>query len=417
MPRRQTLTAEARSFFQEAKTALEAADARLHQRAKTLSETLDRGSEELNEAYEDLVLSRSSLGHVEYEIGKTYEPGSEPFKKHLTDAADRFNKLYEKYGSFGVSWYARLAEARARGSLGENVEAVTILKELVPQIHDKPNLQALKNDCLILLLETCLKPEVQEYQDGIAMFEAWQKATSNAGKSTATGLKLQFLGGSILLKYGKTLDAKDAARRESIAAARRLLEFVTRFSGEYRRPAGDLLADEVFGSQKAEADTEPVDFAEARDRGEFAWGGVVLAVGELKQTEDESKRAELDEQLKRAADEAIKYYSMAVRMKTDETTAAELNSIRIRLANLFLVAGDCYRAAVLGEFLATKYPTDIHARWGVDVAIKSYQTLFVQSLDASQDTSFETERMLALAEFASGRWKDEPETNAASGWR
>ncbi len=408
---KKTLTTEARSFYQEAKAALEAADARLYERAKGLRETLERGDEELEDAYKDLVLARSSLGQVEYEIGKTYEPGSEPFKKHVADAADKFNALYEKYGRYQASWYARLAEARARGGLGENIEAITILKELIPQIPDSPKLRALKYDCLALMLEICLKPEVQEYQDGITMFESWREETSESDRSTAVGLKLQFLGGSILLEYAKTLEEDDPARRESMASARRLLESVSRFSGEYRREAGELVA--TFGNREAVADTEPVDFAEARERGDFAWGTVVLVHEQIRAGKDQSDQAALEDQLTGATVEAIKYYGMALRMKTDETTPAELNAIRFRLANLFFLGEDYYRAAVLGEFLATSYPSDIHARQGADVAVKSYRTLFHESLDASEDTSFELERMTALAEYASGRWKDAPETDEA----
>ena len=410
---KKSLTAEARSFYQEAKTALEAADARLYQKAKALRDSADQDVDVLEEAYKDLVLAKSSLGQVEYEIGKTYEPGSEPFKKHLTDAANRFNKLYETYGKYYASWYARLAEARARGSLGENVEAITILHELIPQIADKPTLLPLKSDCLILLLEICLKPDVQKYQDSIAMFEAWRKASTPRDRSTATGLKLHLLGGSVLLKHAKSLEAQDAARRENIVAAKRHLEFVARFTGENRRQANEILADEVFGDQKAEAGTEPVDFAEARDRGDFAWGTVVLTHEQIQQAKDESQRAELADELARVTNEAAKYYSMAIQMRTEETTVAETNAIRFRLANLFFLADDYFRAAVLGEFLARRYPTDIHARRGADVAIKSYRTLFLEGLEASQDTAFEIDKMTALAEFASGRWKDEPETDEA----
>ena len=411
---KKTLTAEARSFYQEAKTALEAADERLYKKAKSLQESQDPNlSDEKDTAYQDFLLARMSLAKVEYEIGRTYPLGSEEFKKHLANAAGKFKTLYEKYGTRGVSLHARMGEARARGSLGQNVKAIGVLKELIPKIPDNPKYLALRNDCAILLMEICLKPEVQEYQDGIAMFEAWREASAAHDRSTATGLKLHLLGGSILLKYAKSLEAADAARRESIVAAKRHLEFVARFTGENRRQANEILSDEVFGGQKAEADTEPVDFDEARDRGDFAWSTVVLTDGQIRQAKDKSERAELTAKLARITDEGVKYYSMAIEMRTEETTVAEINAIRFRLANLFYLADDYFRAAVLGEFLARRYPIDIHARRGADVAIKSYRTLFLEGLEASQDTAFEIDKMTALAQFASSRWKDAPETDEA----
>ena len=416
---KKTLTVEARTFYLEAKTVLEALEPMLNQKAKSLRETLDRDADELKDAYKDLLQVKLSLGHVEYEIGRTYPPGSDGFKKHLGNAVEKFNTLYEKYGTGDVRWgaslHARLDEARARGSLGENVEAIAILNALLmdERIADAPQFQALKNNCLILLLEICVKPEVQEYQDSIDVFEAWREACAPHDRSSPMGLKLHLLGGSLLLKHAKSLEAKDPARRENLLAAKRHLEFVGRFSGENRRRANKMLADEAFGGRKAEASTEPVDFAEARERGDFAWGTVVLTHEQIRQAKDESERAELADRLTRATDEAVKYYGMAVEMRTKETTAAEINAIRFRLANLFFLADDFYRAAVLGEFLARRYPTDIHARRGADVAIKSYRKLFVEDLQASQDTAFEVEKMTALAQFASGRWKDEAETNEA----
>ena len=411
---KKALTAEARSFYQEAKTALQAADARFYQKAKTLKESQDpKASEERDRAYEDFLLARMSLAQVEYEIGQTYPAGSGEFKKHLAGAADKFKALYEKYGTRGVSLHARLGEARARGNLGQDAQAIGVLKALIPKIPENPKYQVLKNDCLILLLEICLKPGVKEYQDGIGVLEAWRKAAPARDRSTATGLKAQLLGGSLLLKHAKSLDAKDAARRENIADAKRDLEFVARFSGENRRKANEILSDKVFGDQKAEADTEPVDFAEALDRGDFAWSTVVLTHEQIRQSKDKSERAELEDKLTRVTAEAVKYFSLAIKMRTKETTVAEMNAIRFRLANLFFLGGDYFRAAVLGEFLARRYPADIHARRGADVAIKSYRTLFSENLESSRDTAFEIEKMTALAELALSRWKDEPETDEA----
>jgi hypothetical protein len=97
---KKTLTVEARSLYQEAKTALEMADERLYTELKRLQSSKDPNlSDETEKNREDFLYARLSLAKVEFEIGRTYPDASEDFKKHVGSAAEKFNTLYKKYGT------------------------------------------------------------------------------------------------------------------------------------------------------------------------------------------------------------------------------------------------------------------------------------------------------------------------------
>ena len=98
---------------------------------------------------------------------------------------------------------------------------------------------------------------------------------------------------------------------------------------------------------------------------------------------------------------------------TDETPLAELNLVRFRLAYLYWMSQDFYRAAVMGEFLATHYPQSMGARQGAEIAIKAYRTLYALSPRRKEERTFETRRMTEIAKFITTRWAGQPEAGEA----
>ena len=410
---KKTLLAQARQQYQEARKLLEIAESLIYQRAKNAQNTVDsEKTEQRDRIYGDLLQARLFLAHVAYEIGKTYPPGSDEFIEHLTSATTRYNELYRKYKEYGGGLRARMWEGRTRAELGENEKAVTILKEMISTQPDDPGFQSLRIQSLTLLLETYLKPKVKRYAEAETLFASWQKAAGDHEKSTADGLKLHLLAGRASLADAKSLEAKDAGRKEKIAAARRNLEFVARFTGDARREANELLGDEIFGDRTAAA-VEPADFAEARDRCDFAWNTWVIADGRRLQAKNDEDRAKFTSQVSDACDDAVKYGTMALAMKTDDTPIAEVNQIRSYLTYVYWSTEDLYRAAVLGEFLAREYPQSTAARSAAEIAVKAYRKMFIEALNASQDTTFETRRMSSIAEYVTTRWEGEREADEA----
>jgi len=410
------LVEEAREFYKQARTAFEEAERRVYEKAKALQGVLDPRKDadkitERDQARTDLLEARLYLAGVVYEIGKTYPKDSKEYKENLTQAADQYHKLYENYGSLIGGNFARMQEGRMYKDLGETDKAINVFKEVLTLPDAAEAFRQLKTQSLVLLLETYLLPEVKDYQEAVAKVEAWTENARGAEESSAEGLAIHYLGGLAALAQAESLKPNDPKRKEGITAARRHFDFVARFPGDYQRDArSKLLA--LSGGSEDEA-PEPSDYVEAKDRGDFAWGTMVVALGHSQTAADKQARQKAAEQTNEARDDAIRYYRMFLAMAPPDVSVDDVNLTRFRLTYLYWLAEEYHRAAVLGEFLATRYPQSAGARKGAEIAVKAYRTLFADALRHSRDTSFETRRMSDIAQYITTRWADQPEAQEA----
>lgn len=407
--------AEARRHYEEAQKVFVTAEQRVYERAKALEEeakTDARKADERDEARRDLLQARLYLAGVIYEIGKTHDPASKEFKANLTDAAKKYRELYDKYKQFTAGLYARMQEGRAYKELGENEKAIEIFREmLVVASGDDATARMLRNESLGLLLETYLSPKVKKYDDALAQVAKWQETARGAEESSPDGLKIRFLAGRAALAAAEALKPDDPKRKDHLRTARQQFEFVGRFPGEHQREARETLTRDILGGVAKAG--EPKTFAEAKDQGDFAWGTMVVALGKTQDAKTPDERKKSTAEMNQARDEAFRDYRLAIGMKTDETPIAEVNLIRFRLAYLYWMKEDFYRAAVMGEFLATHYPQSVGAQQAAEIAIKAYRTLYAVSPKRKEERTFETGRMTEIAKFITTRWAGQPQADEA----
>lgn len=411
------LLEDARTFYAQARKVFEESERRIYERAKALEGVLDPSKDaqkiaDRNQAHADLLQARLYLAGVEYEIGRTYAEDSKEYKENLAKAAEQYNKLYEKYESLGGGLYARMWEGRIYKDLGKTDEATKVLKEMLTLPDTAEAFRLLKNQSLVLLLETYLLPKVKNYQEAILRAEAWTNDARGGEESSAEGLAIHYLGGTAALAQAESLKANDPKRNDSLAAARRHFDFVARFPGEHQRDARAKLLGLSASSPQAEA-PQPTNYVEAKDRGDFAWGTMVVAMGQADSTSDQQAQQQANQQRLDACNEAIRCYRDCLALKTREVSLDDLNMIRSRLAYLYWEAGDYYRAAVMGEFLARRYPESAGARKGAEIAVKAYRTLYVEAAKRSEDAPFEADRMNRIANYLTTLWPNEPEAQEA----
>ncbi len=409
--------AEARKFYDEARTAIQAAENLSYQKAKELKERAGREpssrvKSELDRAYIEVLQTRLLLANIADQQARTNPAGSKEFKEQLAEAAKQYAQLAEKYANMVGGAQARMYEGRAYKDLGENQKAIDIFLEMLV-LPDQPlAFRKLKLQSLTQLLETYLKPEVKKYEEAWKQAEQWKTSALAQELSGPEGRQIQLLGGKAALAAAKALEPNDARRREFVRSARRNFEFVLRFAGTTRNEASALLADDLFGRQAAEV-AEPTTFQEAVEQANLAWVKLVTSARGDAQETDAAKAAALAEQFQSAQSDLMRLCHLALSLAKPDAPVADLNTIRFRLTYLYFLSGDLYRAAVLGEFLAYRYPASFGARKGAEIAIKAYRKMFDTERRASRNTAFELERMRRLAEYMGARWKGEPEAEEA----
>ena len=402
------LMAEARALYEEAEKVFASAEKRVYERLKALEEEAKKDNKKVDqrdEARRDYLQARLYLGGVEYEIGKTYEPDTKEFKEHLAEAAKNYRQLYETYNELTAGLYAHMQEGRTYKELGETDKAIEVLKEMQTLPGEDDTGRMLRNESLGMLLETYLLPKVKKYAEAVAQAAEWQQTAHGAEESGAEGLKIRFLAGRASLALAESLGKDDPGRKDSLKTARQHFEFVTRFRGEFQREAKNMLAHELLGG---EVDTgEPETFAEAKDRADFSWGTMAIAFGNLEQAKTPEDQKKFTAEMNQARDEALKYYHMALGLKTDETPLPQVNVIRSYLSQLYWFSEDFYRAAVVGEFLARRYPQEVGSSSAAEIAVKAYRRLYLLSPGRKEERTFETQKMTEMASLVTARWGGE----------
>lgn len=409
------LMAQARKQYEEAQKVFAAAERRIYEKLKALETDEDSNDPkkvaEQDEDRKDLLQARLYLADVVYQIGETYEPNSKEFKDHLTEAAKKYNAFYEKYKERTAGLYARLQEGRTYKELGDTEKAIPILQEMLAVSGADDTGRMLRNQSLGLLLEAYLLPNVKKHAEAVAEAKKWQEGTRGSEESSPDGLKILFLAGKAALAMAEAMKADDPQRRVSLKAARQHFEFVARFRDEFQRDARDMLAHKLLGGV---VDTgEPEVFDDAKERGDFAWGSMIIAYGKLQQATNNEEKAQHEKEMNRARDECLTYYHTALGLKTSETPLPQVNAIRSYLTQLYWFDEDYYSAAVVGEFLARRYPQSAGSSPAAEIAVKAYRMLYALSPKRKEERTFETRRMTEVANLIATRWPGEPVTDEA----
>ena len=410
------LMTEARKHYQAAKKVFENAERQVYEKAKSLQGFLDPNKDaekikQRDQTRSDYIQAKLFLAGVVYEIGKSYPTGSDEFKKNLNEAAAQYYDLFDKYGTLVAGLHARMWEGRMYKELGNTVKATAVLKEMMTLPDEPEAFRRLKDQSLALLMEVFLAPKVKNYLEAISKMEEWQKEARGSEESSLDGLSIHYSGGNAALQYSETLEANDPKRNQYRASAKRHFEFVAKFAGEHQRDARTKLLG--LSGESNGAAPEPTNYVEAKDRGDFAWGNMVVAMGQLPKAKNAQERNKATQNMNKARDEAAGYYRMALGLAMPNVSLDDLNMVRFRLSYLYFIADRLYESALLGEFLAKRYPGAAGARKGGEIAVKAYRKLFTEALNRGDDTTFETERMKRLAGYITTVWKGEPEAQEA----
>ncbi|HEY3395335.1 MAG TPA: hypothetical protein VGK58_21720, partial [Lacipirellulaceae bacterium] len=125
---------------------------------------------------------------------------------------------------------------------------------------------------------------------------------------------------------------------------------------------------------------------------------------------------ELKSQMQQGKEDARHYFRLATTLIEDGTDPKLVNEVRYFLCWLYWEAEDYYRAAVLGEFIARRYPDHPAASSAAKLSMASFEQLYSKAAAAGGDnaaTEFEARRMAGMAEFITRRWPGTDDADAA----
>ncbi len=473
---------QARGMYDEAFKLFQAAEESLKTKLQAIKPVLDPKADaaliETRDALRAEYLQAQLLSAaIREETADTVVEGSEEYKTLLTEAAAKYKDIYEKYRTRLAGLYARLYQGRCYLRLKDHKEALSYFTDLLEQPDQPEAFRALKLKTLVLAVDCWLDPSQNKYAEAIAKVGPMvDSANTNEARETDwLYLKLSLARANKLLADDLTKKDEKANRTQITAGmnqARKLATDVAGLPSDYQDQAREFLALIGVSTTPSDKSVDPKTFADAKQAGKDALEAMQTASvaisslpGRIAKETDATVKAEYEKQLadaqklmETAPNQALHYFQLALKLATSDTDVEEINVVQYFLCYLYYVQNQFYDSAVMGEFIAQRYPQSGGARQSAKIAMACYLKLYKEIQDNAKDvftqldtdgdgiissaelekasdgqratlapavsaedgsidrnaflsamTGFETNRIVGVADYITRTWPDQPE--------
>ena len=403
-------------------------DAQLSKIPKVL-DTRDRKEAELIERRKqlraDYLQTELFAAAIREELADILPAGSAEQTKYLQEAADMYDGIYKNYRTRLAGRYARMYQGRCYQQLGKTKEALGYFGELLDQPNEPETLMILKAETMVMALDAWLSPTEKKYVEAIKRATRWFDETPRDKHRAHDWIAIRYHLARALKMQAE--DAKNtepvnrALIKQSLEAAKRELRLVASESGEYQEPAQQLLK-QLGGPDLAAEEPEPDSFMAAQAVAKEALDAIApteknvkTIQSQLAAEKDADKKQALEGQLAAAQDklakrenDAIHYYRLSLELADDQVPQSNVNLVQYFLCYVYFVKQDYFDAALVGDFVAKRYPDSPGARQCAKIAVASYLKLAEQNQD--QDAAFEIGRLAAIGKYIADTWPTDPQT-------
>lgn len=326
-----------------------------------------------------------------FEVAETYSLGETQFISAHEAAAKELATLFDEFARSPhalVGLYARLYEGRCYQAVAKYPIALGCYEDILAQPNVVPAFRKLIAAALHRKAEVLIAQD-KAAEAAVICRLCLQDATGDEQK-LPEWLAVRYRLAEALTKQAATLPAGSAEQRRMQTEARGAYRAVAAIPGEFQSEARSAAA---LSHNEAPTINEPRTFAESYDLGKEALTAYNVARQALPTAErsNPSGVADLQEQMRQGKADARRYFTMAASLVDDDTDLAALNEVRYFLCWLDWEAEDYYRSAVMGEFLARRYPDHASARSAAKISMASFERLYRQAADAAGGTASDTE--------------------------
>ena len=419
--------AEARTTFTEAATTFDQIVEDLRTKLKAMQgQKLDPATDveqiALRDTYRKEFLSALLMGgDAKKRAAGTFAQASPEQETLYLESLTRFDELSDKYSDSLAGVLALLYAGEVHLAMNSLEEAADRFLSVVDQ-SEIDVLRAPKVKAITGLIKIDLAKSPPNYQVAIDRGQPWADDIRPDERTAPEFLQLRLELAKAYLGSRDTA-ANAGEKRRAEAAARTLLRPVAKVKGPYQASAESLLAELGIGdpSESVLADLQNLPnnfedaFAKAREVMEEEKSKSLTAqLIERRASEGESLEAELEQvrtELKEVRDQGVELLRYTLTLAGSETTEDDLVQARYWLAYLLLRSERFREAAVVGDFVARRYPGNELGLFSGLTAINAWQGAY---RDASPEIANAILPMLQrTAEFVVGQWPDDPQASSA----
>jgi len=421
---RRTLSRDARQLFAEARTMFEQAEevysAELEKLPPTSTEAEGESGNRRQEYRGRVAQLRYLAAQSQFEAARSHPAEADEYRELNEAAAAELSQVYEEYGRSAASLvglYARLAEGRCYQALGQPQLALGCFEDILAQSNVLPPFRKLIASAAHRKAEVLIGQE--KYDAAIDVCNACLTDAKSDEEKQPEWLGVKFRLAEALQKKGESLPEGSSQQRKLIAEARDAYRTVAATPGEFQLAARTAAKGQAATKDGEDAKTTevPRNFKDAYEAGKEALASYNAAKLALPSAEKNNPEAipELKAQMEQGKEEARRNFQAATVLIDDDTDPKLLNEVRYFLCWLYWEYQDYYRAAVLGDFLARRYPDHPAAASAAKLAMASYERLYTLASGTSGkgNTDFEAAQMAGIAEFITRRWPDSDDASAA----
>ncbi|ADB18833.1 hypothetical protein Psta_4184 [Pirellula staleyi DSM 6068] len=426
------MVADAQKLYTEAIGVFDTLVTELAEKLKGYPAALDAKKDarriEERDQYRLDYLQAQLLGAITRELlADSFPDGAKGKTDNLALAIKEYTEIYSKYRTRIAGLNAHLFRGRCEQKLGKHKEAVAIFTELLANPNEPDAFRKLKLDTAAVAVVSwnALKQYNETITKGTPVIDSARASEDRSDELQL--LRVQVAKATKL--YADELKAKDPKNpqiKKLLTDGRKLVTYVAKFPGPQQEAARRMIPDFTGGDAESLAERpEPKTFLEAREAAKQAVDAMKVADLVLKtvparvaQTKDPKEKAALEAQLteakqatETARQDALRYLRLALRFSDKETDVADLNTVRYLLCFFLFGEKQYHDAIVLGEFVANRYPESQGARACAKIAMASYIQLFAESKSA--DKSYESGRIISVADYIVKKWPDQPEAEEA----
>lgn len=408
------LLAQSRELFAEAQRVFAAAEAKFQAEFDAQKSSAGNQDDAVVEARRetrlDLMQAQLYSAHTQADLARTHPEGSDALKQQLQQAAEKYGQIYEKYRRLNGGLYARMWQGRCFQDLGNSKQALAYYQEILALPDDAPESRSLKAKTLRLALQCWLDGDEPKLEEVVRRGEEFLRQTRGDEDRTPEGLAIRWLLCTAYERRASDGATEPPQKKRLLADALKHAQLVAKYAGDHQQAAKQLTAR----LRNVEADTAPATLSEARDRGKASldeYEGLLKRIAAVPGTAEEAELPQLRQQAEAARQKTLQDFDLALALRDDDTSSEDINQVRYFLCYLYFRGGWHYDAAVLGEFVARRYPEASAARSCAALAVAA----LVQAYnDAPADQrQMETGRLVGLAGLIAEKWPGDAEADKA----
>jgi tetratricopeptide (TPR) repeat protein len=334
----------------------------------------------------------------------------------LDDASEKFGEListYEVKSVVGAT--SRFYQGRCAQEQGDYAQAQDCYEDLLREPPgDRPELRALAAraarydaECLI---------ELDKLDEAIRVGKKCLADMKPEERERAEWLEVAFQLASAYKKQLAEPGQRAAVTKRLETEMHELLRNVAAHPNDYQFDARLALASSL------NADASGKDyktFADALAGGKAAlelMNSSLLAINVARENNPDGV-AGLQRDSEASKQEARRAFEAAISLADGQTPIAEVNVARYYLSWLMWEAGRIEEAAVLGEFIATRYPEDEFGAAAAKIALAAWERIYQQARSGENATpgagAFAAQKLTQISQVIATRWPTAPEAASA----